>query len=68
MIRVLTVVEEYGVIDTKTLAEKLDLAPTSIDTYFHRAAEVLGTHNRYDTVRKARRLGLLDADSEEEQK
>jgi hypothetical protein len=50
---------ELNTTETKPLAQRLDLSPATVNAYFQRAAQGLGTNDRFSSVQKAFRLGLL---------
>ncbi|WP_309714705.1 hypothetical protein [Armatimonas sp.] len=50
---------EFNTTETKTLAVLLNLSPTTVNAYFQRAAELLGSTDRFSTVQHAFRRGLL---------
>ncbi len=50
---------ELNTTETKPLAQHLKLSPATVNAYFQRASQTLGTNDRFSSVQKAFRLGLL---------
>jgi hypothetical protein len=50
---------EFNTTETKTLAHHSNLSPATINSYFQRVSELLGTTDRFSSVQQAFRLGLL---------
>lgn len=50
---------ELNTTETKALAQRLSLSTATINVYFQRIAEALGTTDRFSSVQQAFRLGLL---------
>ena len=59
LIELLRTCQELNTTETKTLAAHLGLAPASVNAYFQRIAEVLGTRDRFSSVHQAQRMGYL---------
>jgi hypothetical protein len=51
---------ERNTTETKALSAQLNLSTATVNAYFQRAADALGTTDRYSSVQQASRLGLLD--------
>jgi hypothetical protein len=51
--------QELNTTETKALSARLGLATATVNAYFQRAAELLGTTDRFSTVQQAQRLGYL---------
>ncbi|WP_309714703.1 hypothetical protein [Armatimonas sp.] len=50
---------ELNTTETKILARHVGLAPATVNAYFQRASQLLGTTDRFSTVQQAFRLGIL---------
>lgn len=55
---------ELNTTETKALSQHLSLSAATVNAYFQRAAQQLGTSDRFSTVQQAFRLGLLLHDTE----
>ena len=59
LIELLRTCQELNTTETKTLAAHLGLASSSVNAYFQRIAEGLGTTDRFSSVHQAQRMGYL---------
>ena len=57
---VLRACRERNTTETKPLATHLGLTPATVNVYFQRIAEALGTTDRFSSVQRAYRMGLLE--------
>jgi hypothetical protein len=64
LVELLRTCREFNTTETKPLAQQLNLSPATVNAYFQRTAELLGTTDRFSTVQNAFRLGLLISHAE----
>jgi hypothetical protein len=59
LVELLRTCRERNSTETKVLTQQLGLSAATVNVYFQRIAEALGTTDRFSSVQKAFRLGLL---------
>lgn len=59
LVELLRTCQELNTTESKPLAAHLALSPASVNAYFQRIAEILGTTDRFSSVQQAQRLGHL---------